>query len=76
MLRPQKESHPRELEEEQGDFAGALRVDENEVEDDDKGRASMWADRRASFEDDDDDEPEMEDLDLDDLYAMEGPDAA
>lgn len=72
MPRTPKDSHARELEEEE---IGAPRVHESELEDDERATASLWADKRASFADEDEEEADIEDIDLDDLYAMEGPDA-
>ena len=72
MPRNPKESHARELEEVELD---APRVDESEMEDDERAMATLWADKRASFADEDEEETDVEDIDLNDLYAMEGPDS-
>jgi hypothetical protein len=75
MPRYPKDSHTREIEEEGRDLEGAPRIFESAMEDDERTQASLWTDKRASFADEDDDDVEIEDLQLDDLYAMEGPDA-
>lgn len=79
MPRSPKESHGRELEDEEGISRGAPRVDENEAEDDERAQASL----KQSGGDEDDERDELdvaeediaEEIDLDDLSAMEGPDA-
>ena len=68
MPRTTKNPPVREDEDEDRDRANAPRVDELEPDDD----------RVVKFDDDDDlfdDRDEAEDIDLDDLAAMEGPDA-
>ena len=70
----QKDSHRSELEDEERDIGDAPFVDESDHEDEDRARASLWSDRRASFEDEDDVEADIEDIDLEALSAMEGPD--
>lgn len=66
-----KDSQYREDEEVDRDAEDAPRVDESEIEPDD--RTAAKADERAADEEVDDDL--IEDIDLDDLAAMEGPDA-
>ncbi len=70
MPRNQKDSQIREDEEERDDVA-APRVDENEVEDEEE-RVSK---RDEDADEEVDEDAVVEDLDLDDLSAMEGPDA-
>jgi hypothetical protein len=70
MPRNTKDSQFREDEEERDDVE-APRVDENDVEDD---RAPSKLEEEADDHDDDDDDL-VEDIDLDELSAMEGPDA-
>lgn len=70
---------PRDLkdEEEELDLRDAPRVDEEEVEEDERAQASLnqKGDKHSEYGDPDDDEDLVEDIDLDDLAAMEGPDA-
>ena len=75
MPRYAKDSHAREIEDEGRALEGAPRVFESDSEDDERAQASIWSDKRASFADDDEDEVDIEDLQLDDMNAMEGPDA-
>ena len=75
MPRYPKDSHTREIEDEGRDLEGAPRVFESESEEDERATMSIWSDKRASFGDEDEDDVEIEDLVLDDMYAMEGPDA-
>ncbi len=75
MPRYPKDSHTREIEEEGRELEGAPRVFESDGEDHERAPMSAWAERRASFADEDDDDVEIEDLELDDMYAMAGPDA-
>ncbi len=70
MPRNTKDSQFREDEEERDDVE-APRVDEDEALDD---RAPSKLDEDAEAYDDDDDDL-VEDIDLDELSAMEGPDA-
>jgi hypothetical protein len=75
MPRTQKDPHERELDEEERDVADAPRVDESEVEDDDRAQASLGKrdkHEEGVYEVDEDDI--AEEIDLDDLPAMEGPD--
>jgi hypothetical protein len=71
MPRTPKHSHEREVEELEREDVGAPRVDE--IEPDDRAQSKLFDDEEDMFDDDDDDD--AEDLDLDDLAAMEGPDA-
>ena len=70
MPRNPKDSQIREDEEERDDVA-APRVDENEVEDEEERVSKRDEDEDEEIDDDD----VVEDIDLDDLSAMEGPDA-
>ncbi len=69
MPRTTKDSHVRETEDERDD-ADAPRVDE--VEPDERAPSRLDDDAPEAEPDDDD---LVEDIDLDDLAAMEGPDA-
>ena len=69
MPRNPKDSQIREDEEERDDLA-APRVDENEVEDEEERVSKRDEDADEEIDDDD-----VVDIDLDDLSAMEGPDA-
>jgi hypothetical protein len=73
MPRTTKDSQFREDEDERDDLDVPL-VDEDEVEEDDRVTSSK-VDEDAEDEADDDDDHLVEDIDLDDLSAMEGPDA-
>jgi len=77
MPRNQKDSQGREIEDEEQDTADAPRVDESEVEEDERARASLdKSDPREEREPDDEEDDDLaEELRLDDLSAMEGPDA-
>ena len=70
MPRNTKDSQIREDEEERDDVA-APQVDENEVEEDDRVTSSKPDKDAEEVEDED----IAEEIDLDDLSAMEGPDA-
>jgi hypothetical protein len=75
MPRNQKESHDREMDDEERDVADAPRVDESEVEDEERAQTSLGKrdkHEEGIYEVDDDDI--AEEIDLDDLAAMEGPD--
>jgi hypothetical protein len=58
------------------DLRDAPRVDEEEVEEDERALSSLShkGDKHSEYGDEDD-EDLVEDIDLDDLAAMEGPDA-
>ena len=65
-----------EDEEQEQDLRDAPQVDEEEVEEDERALASLnnqKGDKHSEYGDDDEDL--AEDIDLDDLAAMEGPDA-
>jgi hypothetical protein len=70
MPRTTKNPHEREVEELEREDVGAPRVDD--VEPDDRAQSKLFDDEEDLFDDDDED---AEDIDLDDLAAMEGPDA-
>jgi hypothetical protein len=72
MPRDLKQSHD---EDEQQGLPDAPRVDEEEIEEDERALASLAhkSDKYSEYDDDEDDI--VEDIDLDDLSAMEGPDA-
>ena len=71
MPRNTKDSQLREDEEVDRDDAEAPRVDENDIEPDDRVPSKL--DEEAVHEDLDDDL--VEEIDLDEMVAMEGPDA-
>ena len=71
MPRNTKDSQFREDEEVDRDDADAPRVDENDIEPDDRAQSKL--DEEAVHEDLDDDL--VEEIDLDEMVAMEGPDA-
>jgi hypothetical protein len=69
MPRATKDSHPREEEEVERDDVRAPRVHEHDVEHDDRAKHDDEVDYDVS------DDDLVEEIDLDDLVAMEGPDA-
>ena len=72
----QKQSHDRELEDADEDETGAPRIYEDEMEEDERALQSFSkSDKHADGEENVQDEDIIEDIDLDDLEAMEGPDA-
>ena len=73
MPRNTKDSQNREAEEVERDDVAAPTVEDEEVEAEDRTRAK--ADEDSDEEAEGDDEDLAEDIDLDDLSAMEGPDA-
>jgi hypothetical protein len=72
MPRNTKDSQFREDEEIEREDAEAPRVDENEIEPDDRAPSKLDEEAEEEYLDDDD---IVEEIDLDDLSAMEGPDA-
>ena len=77
MPRIQKESHDREIDDDEQGIGDAPRVDESEVEDEERAQASLGKrdkHEEGIYEVDEDDI--AEEIDLDDLAAMEGPDRA
>ena len=72
MPRTTKDSQFREDEEIDREDAEAPRVDENEIETEDRAQSKL--DEEAAEERLDDDDI-VEEIDLDELSAMEGPDA-
>lgn len=73
MPRTQKESQGREVEDEERELREAPRVDEDDAAEDERAPQT-----RRSVEDDESDDEEDEiaqEIDIEDLSAMEGPDA-
>jgi len=74
MPRNQKDPQGREIEDEEREHGDAPRVDEQEIEDDDRVLSSHHS--KADKDEYEVDESDIaEEIDLDDLSAMEGPDA-
>lgn len=65
-----------QIEDEEQDLRDAPRVDEEEVEDDERAQASLNQKDDKYSEHGDDDEELAEEIDVDALAAMEGPDAS
>jgi hypothetical protein len=75
MPRSTNSTDDREDEVEARDVETADAADLDEREEDDRLPSAIDDDPKGKTADDDDDDDDPEDLDLDDLAAMEGPDA-